>query len=336
MTTPDNNEAIISRIQKLLALAANNSNEAEASAAAAKAAEMLERYNLDVSAIGRTATGRPRKDQKQKGGLYGWQRKLWQSVAELNFCTYWSIKGLSAGSTYEHRILGSHANVVVTENMADYLQKAIERLAQAWAKENGHKSVFVREAIAYREGMAARIVERLAEKRAEKVREAKEQRERNEAAAKHPAYAGGSNALTILDVQEDEADLNEDYLHGLEPGTTSARRREREARQAAATAEWNRKAQERAEWALANPEEAARQKAKIDAENAEWLKNYYAKAEKNAKRRARNGSSSGPRSRKATPEEERQALGSYWEGRDKGNDVGLDDQITKRNERGLK
>lgn len=329
-------DAIVARIQKLLALAANNPNEHEASAAMAKAQEMLETYNLDLSMIGKTATGRPRKDQKQKGGLYGWQRALWESVAKLNFCTYWSIKGLQRGSTYEHRILGSHANVVSTEVMANYLQQAIERLAQAWAKEQGYQSVFVRDAIAYREGMARRICERLEAKRADKIREAKAKREEEAARAKHPGYAGTGTALTILDVVESEEDLNTDYLCGLEPGTTSARRREREARQAAAQADYERRQQAQREWDLEHPEEAAARDKKQREENEEWLRQYYAKLEKNKSRLRSRSSSSGPRYRKPTPEEERAALPAFADGYYKANDVNLDEQVDAEKRRKVK
>ena len=163
--TPDM-EAVIAKIKKLLALGQNNDNEHQAAAAMAKVQELLEAYNLDMSALGSSGKGAQRSDTTKKGGLYSWQRKLWEAVATLNFCYYVSLKGLQKGAVYEHRLIGSHANVVATEVMAKYLQETIERLAQRWAKDTGYSSVFVREAIAYREGMSARIVDRLHERRA--------------------------------------------------------------------------------------------------------------------------------------------------------------------------
>lgn len=316
-------EKIIERIKKLLALANNNPSESEAQSAMAKAQELLEAWNLDAATIGKTAQGRPRKDQKQKGGLYGWQRNLWKAVAELNFCAHWSIKGLERGSTYEHRLLGSHANVVSTQVMAEYLQQAIERLAQTWAKEQGFLSVFVKDAIAYREGMALRIVARLNDLRREKRAEAERQRRENEAASKHPAFTG--SALTILDVMEDEADLNNDYMMGWPEGTTAQNRRDAAARQAAYKAEYERKQREQEEWDLAHPEEAAARKAKEKAENDAWWEEYYKKEAKRERTRQRRGSSS-TRSRKPTAEEERQMTPAFQEGYRKGDDVSLHQQ----------
>lgn len=169
-------ENIIRKIEALLNV--NGCTEAEAEARLAKAQELLERHNLDMANIG----GKPesRKDQKRKGGLYTWQRNLWKAVAELNFCYYSAIRGLARGSSYEHRIIGSHANVIATEVMAKYLQETVERLAQDWAKANFYKSVFVREAIAYREGMTNRLSERLQARRDELVAEERQICEENE------------------------------------------------------------------------------------------------------------------------------------------------------------
>lgn len=321
-------ERVIERIKKLLALAGNNPNEAEAQAAAAKAQEMLEQHNLDIATIGRTAAGRPRKDQKQKGGLYGWQRKLWESVAKLNFCSYWSIKGLKAGSTYEHRILGSHANVVSTELMADYLQKSIERLAQEWAKERGYKSVFVREAIAYREGMAARISMRLEQMRAEKIEEAKRKAREEAARSQHPGAAPSSTALTLVDVITNEEDLNNDYINGWEEGTTARMRAEREAKTAAWYAEQAEKQRIHEEKMQNDPaykEEYNRKKMLEDEANAKWYAEYQRKQAKAEARRA----NAKPRYRALTAEEQRAEMREFREGYADGGKVGLDTQIDR-------
>lgn len=324
------NSKIVERIKKLLALAANNPNEHEAQVAAAKAQEMLEAHNLDMAQLGHTAQGRPRADQKQKGGLYGWQRSLWKAVAELNFCHYWSIKGLAAGSTYEHRILGSSVNVLSTQLMAEYLQGAIERLAQQWAKEQGMKSVFVRQAIAYREGMAARIVERLQIERRRKLAEERAREAERKAAASHPGAAPTTTALTLVDVQQTEADLNNDYLNGWEEGTTAANRAADKARQAAWAAKYQEEQRLHEERLANDPAYAAEHAAKKKAEEEYWTKKeaeWAKKDEAKARRQAKNPPK--PRYRKLTPEEERMNLAGYWEGRDKGDAISLNEQINK-------
>jgi hypothetical protein len=313
-------EKTIERIRKLLALAGNNSNEAEAAAALAKAQALLEEHNLDMSVVDSSGKTK-RSDAKRNGGLYSWQRKLWQSVAEMNFCYYISIKGLQKGSTYEHRIIGSHANVVATELMAQYLQETIERLAQRWAKDNAYKSVFVREAIAYREGMASRISERLQDRRdamLAEARKAEEERKREQARTNADP---GTQALTILDVVSTEADFNNDYLNNWEMGTTARKRREREAENAKWRAEYAAQQKAQVEWDAANPEAAAQRKAREKAEYDAWIK---------ANAKHFKPSSTKVRARASTPEEKRAGLWSFGEGRAKGNEVGIDTQVDRK------
>jgi hypothetical protein len=320
-------EAIIRRIEKLLALASNNPNEEEAASALAKAQALLEEHNLDMANLGSSGKGAQRKDTTKNGGLYKWQRSLWQAVSELNFCYYLSIKGLARGSVYEHRIIGSHANVVATEVMAKYLQETVERLAQRWAKDNFYRSVFVREAIAYREGMSQRICERLRTRRDEIVNEEKRKaEERKREQARHAAEPG-TTALTILDVISTEADFNNDYLNGWELGTTARNRAKREAEHAAWREQWEKERAKQRAWDEANPEEAARRRKKEQEELERWRR----KEERN--RRRRKGTE---RYRKPTAEEERMGLGSYHEGRRKGEEVNLDQQVDRESRNVLK
>lgn len=313
-------DKIIERIKKLLALANNNPNEAEAAFAMAKATEILEAYNLDLSVVGGNSNAR--KDEKRKGGLYSWQRSLWQAVAELNFCHYFSLKGLARGSSYEHRLIGSHANVIATEMMATYLQNAVERLAQQWAKENSYRSVFVREAIAYREGMTGRLSERLQARRQEIVDAAKIAEEERKQREARDGNASSSTGLTILNIISSEADFNNDYLQGWEMGTTAANRVADKARQEASMRAYEKQRAEKQRWREENPHLAKLEDERIAAEHAAWTEKYYKKISK-----ARPRKNVEPRYRKATPEEERRSLGSYYEGRAQGDKVGIDTQI---------
>ena len=86
-------ESIVRKVTALLDT--NGCTEAEAESRVAKAQELLETYNLDMATLG--TSDATRKDTKRKGGLYSWQRDLWKSVAEMNFCYYFSIKGLAKG-----------------------------------------------------------------------------------------------------------------------------------------------------------------------------------------------------------------------------------------------
>jgi Protein of unknown function (DUF2786) len=314
MTT---NQSVIEKIRKLLAMADGNANEHEAAIAAAKAQELLEAYNLDMAAIGKDGGAfAPRQDKNKAGGLYSWQRHLWNAVANLNFCNYWYIRGLTAGSQYEHRVLGSHVNVISTEVMADYLQQTIERLARNWVTENRPgKSIFIKEAIAYREGIAHRISERLwAQRRehlAEQAAKQKAERERNAAQG-----INTENALVLQDVVNTEEDLNNDYINRWEPGTSARYRKDREVRQAAAERAAMEILRKQDEWDEAHPEEAAKRKAR----ERKMQERLYEEWVRNAKK---------TRYRKPTPEQERMMLGSYSEGYREGDKVSLNRQVSK-------
>jgi hypothetical protein len=308
-------------IRKITALLnTNGCTEAEAEARLAKAQELLAKHNLDMAIIGKDKKTGPeaRNDTKRKGGLYSWQRKLWKAVAELNFCYYLSVKGLAKGSTYEHRLIGSQGNVIATEVMARYLQEVIEKLAQTWAKENGYGSVFVRDAIAYREGMTARVTMRLAERRQAVITEERQKAERAKQEAARTGDTTG-NALTILDIISTEADLNYDYVNDWELGTTARQRAEREAYSRKFWDEYFAKEKAQAEWDAAHPEEAAARKAKEAEDLRRWT-------EKEAKKEARRKTTQ-PRARKLSPEEERAGLYAFRKGHADGAQVGIDQQV---------
>ena len=315
-------EGIIAKVEKLLALAKNNPNENEAESATSKAMELLAAYNLDMASIGKQTTNR--KDQKLKGGLYSWQRELWNAVAELNFCKYWFIRGLAKGQAYEHRILGRVENVASMKVMAEYLQDTVERLAVEYGKKAyPGSSRFIRELIIYREGIAYRLADRLRTLRAERIQE--ERRKRDEAATRH---SHGGFALVLADVIQTEDDLNEDYLNGLEPGTTGARRAAEKARQAAALAKWQEEMDKQKKYWEDHPEEYAEHKRQIAERDAKWA----AEDAKRAKRR----STAPARPRRMTREEQRQNSPEFWAGYEKGNEVGLDRQIATDNTKRIK
>lgn len=311
-------EAVIEKVRKLLALAGSNPNENEASFAAQKAQDLLEAYNLDMSTIG-TAKNAKREKTQRGGGLYKWQRHLWNAIANVNFCHYSYYQGNKSGGEYKHELIGSKANVIGAELMAGYLEGVVERLARKWVAENRPgKSVFIKEAIAFREGLAGRLTNRLWSLRWEHLRMEKEridqERERNRAKG-----VMTENALVLQDVVNTEEDLNADYINGWEPGTSAKRRVERDARIRAAEAAANEALRKQREWDEAHPEEAARRAA-------EELRQYN----------ERNKNWKPPRERKPTPEQERAKLRSYREGWDEGADVSLDKQVSKRDVKSIR
>lgn len=320
---------VIEKVRKLLALSQNNTNEHEAQSAAQLAMDLLSSYNLSMHQVGASNEDRTRKDNRLKGGLYQWQRGLWEAVANLNFCMYIPIKGTGRGQRYEHRIVGSNVNVISTEVMGDYLQQAIERLARQYAKEQGMHSIFCKDAIAYREGMALRIMARLSAERRERTKRDEESR-------------GDGTALVLADVANTEHDLNRDHFYGYEPGTHAARRAEAAARQAKYTAEYEermRAHEERLrtdeEYAKQYKEQQAREKAEADERRA--------KSDAAEKRRMRNANKPGYDSmgykiqyRSMTAQEKRASSTAFVAGYHDGANVSLNKQVDEDTRKGIK
>ena len=319
-------EAVIEKVRKLLALAKGNDNEHQAEAATNKAMELLEAYNLDMAVLSKTQNSfTPRNDQKLRGGLYKWQRDLWNMTATLNFCRYSFYRGLSAGSSYEHRLIGSKANVISTTVMAQYLQDTIDRMAKNWVNEyRPGKSVFIKEAIAYREGVAERVIWKMWELRESKLREEKFKQQEDRARNKAQGI-NTENALVLADVISTEEDLNADHVNGWPPGRSAQLRKERELRKEAAERAAEELMKEQAAWDEAHPAEAAARKAKEKAEYDRMMKDSDAKWDKDKRKQQR--------ARKATPEEERRRLDSFHVGYKDGKDVSLDKQVNVNNRR---
>jgi hypothetical protein len=266
----------------------------------------------------------PRNDEKKRGGLYKWQRDLWNMVATLNFCKYSYYRGLQAGSSYEHRLIGSKVNVISTTLMAQYLQDTVDRLAKDWTNTNRPgKSVFIKEAIAFREGVANRLVNRMWELRQRHLDEEKKRRDEERARNKAQGIFT-ENALVLADVISTEEDLNADHAYGYEPGTTARNRKEYEARKEAAERAANELLAKQAAWDADHPVEAAARKARERVKYDAEMKEFWAKT----KDKRSNG-----RTRKMTPEEERRQLYSFNDGYAKGGEVSLDKQVDQKQTR---
>lgn len=329
-------DKVAEKIEKLMRLASNNPNEAEATSALAKAQEMLAAYNLDLATIEKKSGGAGKRvDSNFGGGHAKYQRQLWRSIAQLNFCYYWTQKVPSKQAadprkrdrkwTHEHRLVGRSVNVTATKNMAVYLNETIERLCRERLHErasedgsNPNSQFYSRWAIAYREGIADRVLEKIQDRRQQKIDEEEEKaRKLREAAVKG---ASTSTALTLADLTQAEKEANDDFLYG--EGYT-AKRKAREAEWEAGREERRRKEaeqkakaeQEYAEWAAAHPEEVAAEAKKERAR------------ERARERRAERGYGGRRYRFRATTEELRRESGGYSEGYKKGEGVSIDPQM---------
>lgn len=295
-TAPD---GIVQRIQRLLALAGNNPNEAEAAQAAAKAQELLAQYNLTVAQLdeekrarGGDITGAKRvKEQATKHGMFKYQRKLWQSLADANFCIYWSQAAWTNGiySHHKHYLVGREDNVVTVKLMGEYIEQAVARLGNGRGGKELHS---------FKMGAIDRICQRLWDKKAEMLR------------GDRPAEntAPGTTALTLRNVVDKESYENQCYLYGKE--TVDGWERDREERRR----KWEQEAAVAVNIPDAEPEpetEAQRRKreAREQRENDRW------------------------RARQAR-ERAKVDWNAYHQGAAAGNDVGLDAQIDRTRSKG--
>lgn len=265
-------EKVIAQIIKLQNLAAKNPSEKEAEAASAKAAELMLRHNLDTAAVERAGdvTAGRRVKEVIEGGFYRWQRDLWDDVADLNFCRYWSqpyyveMKDVRRkdrfGGTFltdarvrrrRHRLIGRTVNVRATEVMARYLEGAIERVTVEKNPGRGFNDEY---AASFREGVAYRIGQRLRSRRREAL-----EREAAEAADREANARGGastSTAVTITSYTRSEEDANIDLEFGEGTAAEWRLQKSEEAEQA-------RKDREAyAKWAAENPDEARKEEEK--------------------------------------------------------------------------
>lgn len=314
---------VVTRLQKLMALAQDKrGNEHEASAAMAKVQELLAEYNLSLADI-QTAPqegDKRAKERHDKQAMYEYQRSLFRSVARAHYCVYWTGETGSYNDSgrwakrYYHCLVGREANVIAAKLMFGYLNTTIERLS---SELYPHPRNLSRSALSWKEGCAYRLGERLSERQQEADAAQKAKAEAARQAATQQTSAGQPcTALVLLsDVRQSEADLNNDFRLGLEPGTTTARRAANDARWNAEEAERVRQEEaEAASVAAMDPEAQARyfaKKAKEEAEAEARAKKWQERYDRQWQKKWAN-----------------KDMNAFWQGHDKGKDIGLDPQVS--------
>lgn len=318
MATAFNNETdedrILAKIEKALRLAENNPSEAEAATAMRMAQQMADAYNIDIEGLRARGDGKAakREDDLFPGGLYPYQRNLYEAIAKLNHCLYWAKKGLRRGDKYRHRLVGSKVNVMLTKQMGQYLQQTVERLARDYMG-NDPKLYFTKEAHHFREGVVDRVIQKIDAKRREDLEEAKRRKTEEAARSRHPGAATANALVLIDDVVVREREANWDFQYG--EGSWARMQAEKAARE-----ERQRKAQEEFEaWVKANPAEHARQQAAAAEENAKYWREQEKREARNAARRK------GVAYRPSRPT--KYDSDAYYDGQDAGKDVSLDRQV---------
>lgn len=229
-------DAILQKIQKLLALSNDKgATEAEAATAAEFVQRLLQDNGLTMAQVeakgGNTdeVGGKREKRTTDRRAMYAYQRTLMGTLAANNFCLHTIMQVRNAKPLYSggrgltsrcHVLIGRFINVQATEQMYDYLETTMRRLAS----EAGIDYRKTRDFNFFLEGATSRVVERLHEQRRTRERE-----QRAAATAKPTAQGNGSGTeLVLTDVYGSEADLNQDMAHGWPAGTTAASRIKRQ------------------------------------------------------------------------------------------------------------
>lgn len=286
---------IIDKVEKLLRLAARNTNEAEAASATAKAMDMLADYGISMETVKQNSgEGGRRVDESLKGGHHAFQRDLWRAVAELNFCMYWSmivpvrkrkwvpnktntgmVAEYTVSNTRQHRVVGKLVNARSTKVMAEYLEQAIDRALQKVCDETG-KDFRSKWGNSFREGAADLVIEKIKARRRERMeedrRKAQEAADAQETAQNEGVGEGYSTgrALTVASITESEKEANLDFLYG-EGWCAKQRKEEMEREQYWAKYYAEQEARQQ-KWREENPEEAARQDEEARKENERYRK----------------------------------------------------------------
>lgn len=130
----DNKEAIIKKIENLLALASNNPNEHEAIAAALKAQELMAKYNVELADIEGT---NPSQDiskevydiKKNSHYVNKWRYKLSNIIAR-NFCCKTYTIGKEAVAFY-----GYANDAKICKQVFQFLYETGNRLAERYYRK---------------------------------------------------------------------------------------------------------------------------------------------------------------------------------------------------------
>lgn len=151
-------EKILERIRKLLALARDGAaTEAEASLAMERAQALLCEHNLSLAEIenggraGLIVLEFLRTDRQQ------WRRILANSMGRLYFCQYFYS---TRGAEDTHSFIGQKHNVEVARLMFDYVHATIERLAHEHGIEHNRNPGYV---ASFKAGIVGRIAHRILE-----------------------------------------------------------------------------------------------------------------------------------------------------------------------------
>lgn len=183
---------LLRKVRALRAKAESTGSEAEATAFAAKAAEMMAQYGLEEAQL---------RVEEQSGVEHVQGKQDWSSPSRRALaaavCRLYMVKPIVGRERGEWILVGRKHNIVMAQEMTDYLVGATRRLSVAWRKENRETQSAM---IDFRKGCFMRLTERVSEMR------------RQQAESEQPVYSG-SNPGNLPALYKTELALANDYAH---------------------------------------------------------------------------------------------------------------------------
>jgi hypothetical protein len=205
-----NMEAIITKIQKLLALGERGGTEAEATAAMQKVHELLAKHNLSLNDVKNAPDAEEDcvMDETTATAKQPWQDYIWDSIAKLYFCRHLKRTRYSGNKVtgVQHLTIGKPSNIAVVKYVAVYLIRTGEALAKEAAVGQDSRQTFIN---SFKKGFAIRVAGRVAEE-IQKARDGK------------LADSATGTALTVLPLYEQakreiDTSIQESNIHPRAP-----------------------------------------------------------------------------------------------------------------------
>ncbi len=230
---------IIERLKKLIQMA-DRGTEHEAAIASERMQALLQEFNLSRADVESreeeqeetAATAKRERTEHDRTAMYQYQRDLMTTISANNFCMYflrsswrddprgrrtrWDKEKhdyVAVRRVKSHLLIGRSENVQASILMYDYLIDTMNRLLPFAGMERRSA-----EARLWLAGCAETLCERLQQQRTGKIKEQESD--------------GTPGLVRLADLYGDEADLNNDFRHQWEPGTTAKNRRIAEAEEA--------------------------------------------------------------------------------------------------------
>ena len=303
--TNGNMDKIVEKVKKLLALANHaNTNENEAALAMEKVQEILSSYNLTISQVESSTNGGGNKPgevrtrtESDRSAMYEYQRNLMNAIADAHFCIYFvgkkSVLSKSGSGRYTYK---KHHVIIGREANVITSRMMFDYL-------NSTIDKLVNELYPPPLNLSKSAVSwregcasRLCIRIIDKKREADaKQREEAENMAKQQ---NGMALVLLSSVRQNERDLNWDFVYGVVPGTTALNRLKNTS--------------EISKFVPPNPKLSPEEQKKQD-KRYEKMRDKWRRQE----------------DRKWFNKDQ----SAYWQGHDKGGEIGLDGQVKSPQEK---